>query len=134
MQVFYNHKALRRKQLIDGIREYGMREGQFKVVEIKPFGIEELPGYFKNYYQKVEGVIDKLRSIRERGINLIQIPMFAELVKIMAMRGRLDPGAIMANNRSWLLGTFVRFIIEEQLKKDSYPDKTIEDKETEYIM
>ncbi|MBM4135721.1 MAG: NACHT domain-containing protein [Nitrospira sp.] len=129
-RCFITTRPNRRKELMDGLKDCGVEEDTFRVVEMRPFTIEELPRYFKDYHPKVERVTDKLRSGRDEEINLIQIPMFAELVKVMAMKDELDPEVITANNRSWLLKKFVYFIIEEQVKKDI--SKTIEEKETEY--
>ncbi len=132
-KTYLSTRPYKLDQLLKGIDRQGSDSRKFHVIEIHPFELDELPFFFKGYYNRVEPLIDKLKQRQEQGINLIQLPMFARLVKIMAIKGRFQlPWTIAAANRSSLMRQFVDFVVDEQSEKDKIPAQDKEEKRANY--
>jgi formylglycine-generating enzyme required for sulfatase activity len=132
-KTYLSTRPYKLDQLLKGIDRQGSDSRKFHVIEIHPFKLDELPVFFKGYYNRVKPLIDKLKQRQEQGINLIQLPLFARLVKIMAIKGRFQqPETIADANRSSLMRQFIDFVVDEQSEKDKIPAQDKEEKRTNY--
>jgi len=132
-KTYLSARPYKLDQLLKGIDRQGSDSRKFHVIEIHPFKLDELPFFFKGYYNRVGPLIDKLKQRQEQGINLIQLPLFACMVKIMAIKGRFQqPETIADANRSSLMRQFIDFVVDEQSEKDRIPAQDKEEKRTNY--
>jgi len=132
-KTYLSARPYKLAQLLKGIDRQGFDSRKFRVIEVHPFKLDELPVFFKGYYNRVKPLIDKLKQGQEQGINLIQLPMFARLVKIMVIKGRFQqPETIADANRSSLMRQFVNFVVDEQSEKDKIPAQDKEEKRANY--
>lgn len=130
-KIYLSTRSYKLDQLTRGIDSQGADSRKFRIIEIHPFEIDELSVFFKSYYERVKPLIHKLE--RDEEINLIQLPLFARLVKIMAIKGRFQsPEALTVSTRASLMRQFVKFVIDEQSEKDKIPDQAKEDKLANY--
>jgi formylglycine-generating enzyme required for sulfatase activity len=131
-KTYLSTRPYKLDQLKKGIDLQGADSRQFRVIEIQPFEVDELPVFFKDYHERVKPLIDRLAGGRGE-MNLIQLPLFARLVKIMAIKGRFMPSEAMgAASRATLMRHFVDFVVDEQSEKDKIPDQAKEDKLADY--
>ena len=131
-KTYLSTRPYKLDQLMKGIDLQGADSRQFRIIEINPFEADELPVFFKHYYDRVKPLIHKLDR-REGGMNLVQLPLFARLVKIMAIKGRfMLSEALAAASRATLMRHFVDFVVDEQSEKDKIPDQAKEDKLADY--
>jgi len=132
-KTYLSTRPYKLDQLMKGIQSQGVDSRKFRLIEIHPFEFYELAIFFKDYYKSVEPLIDKLKPRKEQEINLIQLPLFARLMKIMAIKGRFQPpAALVAASRASLMRQFVDFVVDEQSEKDKIPDQAKEDKCANY--
>ena len=132
-KTYLSARPYKLAQLLKGIDRQGSDSRKFRVIEIHPFKLDELPVFFKGYYDRIKPLIDKLEQRQEQEINLIQLPMFARLVKIMAIKGKFQqPETIADANRSSLMRQFVDFVVNEQSEKDKIPAQDKEEKRANY--
>jgi formylglycine-generating enzyme required for sulfatase activity len=119
-KCFISTRQARQRALEEGIKDRGVDPGLFKKIQLMPFEKHELEAFFKEkYYPRVKPLIDKLDSRENQDINIIQIPMFARLVKIMAVNGEFDSSeAINTNSHSQIMQMFVNFVVNRQAEKD----------------
>lgn len=131
-KTYLSTRPYKLDQLMKGIDLQGADSRQFRTIEIHPFEADELPVFFKDYYDRVKPLIDKLDR-REGEMNLVQLPLFARLVKIMAIKERFMPcEALAVASRATLMRHFVDFVVDEQSEKDKIPDQAKEDKLADY--
>jgi formylglycine-generating enzyme required for sulfatase activity len=123
-KCFISTRQARQRALKKGIKDKGVDPGLFEKIRLMPFEKHELEAFFKEkYYPRVKPLIDKLDLRENQDINIIQIPMFARLVKIMAVNGRFDsPEAIITNSHSHIMQMFVDFVVNRQAEKDKTPE------------
>ena len=119
-KCFISTRQARQGALEEGIKDKGVDPGLFKKIRLMPFEKHELEAFFKEkYYPGVKPLIDKLDPRENQDINIIQIPMFARLVKIMAVNGEFDsPEAINTNSHAQIMQMFVDFVVNRQAEKD----------------
>jgi formylglycine-generating enzyme required for sulfatase activity len=122
----------RRMELLEGIRINQKDDRLFTVVRMRPFKKEEVKVYFKKWYDKISPLIDTLETDREKEPNLIQIPMFAELIKVMVMAEMLSEQDLKANNRALIIKRFIDYVKGEQAKKDSFLGMGLEENKALY--
>jgi len=111
------------KELAKGLGNAGRN---YTVLQLHPFADhQEVKEFFKGYADDLEPLLEKFeprqsgRSRSDRDINLLQIPLFARLLKIMAMSSRIPlTEPLAASSRAWLLDKFVRYRVDTQLEKD----------------
>ena len=131
-KTYLSTRPYKLDQLMKGIDLQGADSRQFRIIEIHPFEADELPVFFKDYYDRVKPLIHKLDR-REGEMNLVQLPLFARLVKIMAIKGRfMLSEAPAAASRATLMRQFIDFVVDEQSEKDKIPDQAKEDKLADY--
>ena len=120
-------------QLRDGIQRAGGDVDTFQTILIHPFDLDELPLFFKDYYARIEPFIERLNRDQGDEINLIQLPLFARLTKIMVIKKRFLPiDEIDLKSRAGLMRHFVDLVINEQVEKDKIPTQTAADKKSNY--
>ena len=131
-KTYLSTRPYKLDQLKKGIDRQWADSRQFRIIEIHPFEMDELPVFFKGYYDRVKPLIGKLTR-SEAEMNLLQLPLFARLAKIMAIKGRFLPSEALAGaTRASLMWRFINFVVEEQSEKDKIPDQAKEDKEADY--
>ncbi|MFQ5330033.1 MAG: SUMF1/EgtB/PvdO family nonheme iron enzyme [Thermodesulfobacteriota bacterium] len=91
----------------------------FKRARLMPFDREKgLPEYFgEKYIKRVEGAIDRLDTGRVNEANLVQIPLFARILKEMAVKGEVGKKETF-RSRADILERYVNFVMRDQASKE----------------
>ncbi len=120
-------------ELLNGVKKKGGNIRAFKIILIHPFDENDLKRFFKGYYNGVEPIIGRLKHGGEGQISVVQIPLLARLVKIMAIKRLLHAAeAGRGMSRLELMEQFVNFVVDEQSEKDKTPDMTSPQKKGRY--